>query len=161
MKKTWQDQFPNTPYESDLINMHVERSELLSANMGAMNIFLAVVALFLSATGLFTLISINVQKRMKEIGLRKVMGASAWHIVRLVNKGYFMLIFISLVIGCGMGAYLTELFLDMMFSIHAHPGGLAIGITSVVVIVILLLTGSLRVLQAANTNPVDTLKVEN
>ena len=161
LKKTWLKQFPNAPYESDLINMHIERSELLSANMGTMNIFMAIVALFLSATGLFTLISINVQKRMKEIGLRKVMGASSWNIIKLVNKGYFFIIFISLVVGCSMGAYLTEMFLDLMFSIHAHPGPLALGITSVVVIVILLLTGSLRVLKAAQTNPVETLKMEN
>jgi putative ABC transport system permease protein len=142
------------------MNIHVYRSELLSGNMAVLNVFLALTALFLSATGLFTLISINIQKRTKEIGLRRIMGASISQIVGLVNKGFIWVVLISVTFGTVLGSYLTEMFLDLMYSIHSHAGLLAIGLTTGLVILIVTLTSGFKVFKAADSPPVEALKYE-
>lgn len=160
LETEWKAMFSDVPYESEKENIHVYRSALLSGNMAVLNIFLALTALFLSATGLFTLISINIQKRTKEIGLRRIMGASISQIVGLINKGFIWVVIIALILGTIMGTYFTEMFLDLMYSIHAHVGLLAIGITSSLVILILTLTSGFKVIKAADSPPVEALKYE-
>jgi len=156
----WKQMFPNSPYESELENIHVARSELLSANLAAMNIFLAAIALFLSTVGLFTIISLTISRRTKEIGVRKVLGASLFQIIGLINKGFLWIILLSIGLGVVMGAYLTEMFLDLMYAIHSHVGITSIGITTIMVISIVILTSGFKIIQAANSNPVDALKYE-
>jgi ABC-type antimicrobial peptide transport system permease subunit len=160
LEKEWKDMFADVPFESEKMNIHVYRSELLSKNMATLNIFLALTALFLSATGLFTLISINIQKRTKEIGLRRIMGASISQIVRLINKGFIWFVLISVVFGLLLGTYLTEMFLDLMYSIHSHVGVLAIGLTTTLVFLIVILTSGFKVVKEASGSPVDALKYE-
>lgn len=160
LEKEWKAMFQDVPYESEKENIHVYRSELLSGNMAVLNIFLALTALFLSATGLFTLISINIQKRTKEIGLRRIMGASIPQIVRLINKGFIIVVLVSVVFGSVLGTYLTEMFLDIMYSIHSHVGVLAIGLTTGLVILIVILTSGFKVIKAADSPPVEALKHE-
>jgi ABC-type antimicrobial peptide transport system permease subunit len=160
LEKEWKAMFADVPFESEKMNIHVYRSELLSKNMATLNIFLALTALFLSATGLFTLISINIQKRTKEIGLRRIMGASISQIVRLINKGFIWFVLISVVFGLLLGTYLTEMFLDLMYSIHSHVGVLAIGLTTTLVFLIVILTSGFKVVKEASGPPVDALKYE-
>lgn len=160
LKKTWNQLFPDVPYESDKYNIHVYRSELLSNNMANLNIFLALTALFLSATGLFTLISINIQKRTKEIGLRRILGASVFNVVGLINRGYIWLIGTALIVGTILGAYLTEIFMDLMFSVHAHVGPFAIGLTTGMVVFIVIITSGYKVIKAASSPPVESLRYE-
>ncbi len=160
LESKWKQMFPNSPYESELENIHVARSELLSANLAAMNIFLAAIALFLSAVGLFTIISLTISKRTKEIGVRKILGASLFQIIGLINKGFIWIILLSIGLGVIMGAYLTEMFLDLMYAIHSHVGITSIGITTILVITIVTLTSGFKIVGAANGNPVDALKYE-
>jgi ABC-type antimicrobial peptide transport system permease subunit len=160
LEQEWKAMFQDVPYESEKENIHVHRSELLSGNMAVLNIFLALTALFLSATGLFTLISINIQKRTKEIGLRRIMGASISQIVSLINKGFIIVVLISVVFGSVLGTYLTEMFLDIMYSIHSHVGFLAIGLTTGLVVLIVTLTSGFKVIKAADSPPVEALKYE-
>ncbi len=160
LESKWREMFPNSPYESELENIHVYRSELLSTNMGVMNIFLAGIALFLSAAGLFTIISLTISKRTKEIGVRKILGASLFQIIGLINKGFIWIIILSIGLGVIMGTYLTEMFLDLMYAFHAHVGIVSIGITTIMVIIIVALTSGFKIVSAANGNPVDALKYE-
>ena len=77
MKDTWVSLIPNRPTD---VSMHEEdvlgEAKDVNVNILQMFLFLAVIAVVLSAIGLFTLVSINIQSRTKEIGIRKVLGAS-------------------------------------------------------------------------------------
>ena len=88
------------------------------------------------------------------------MGASTVQVMNLINKGFIWVILVSIVFGTLAGTYLTEMFLDIMFAIHAHVGGLAVGITAGLLVLIVALSSGYRVFQAATNNPVDSLKYE-
>ncbi len=85
IREQWKEFNPEIPYEGELNNKQVYLSELLSNNMTYFSFFQAVVASLLSITGLFTMVSLNIQNRQKEMSLRKVLGATDWGIFKLYN----------------------------------------------------------------------------
>ena len=76
----------------------------VNTNIVKMFVFLGIVALMLSATGLFTLVSLNIIKKMKEIGIRKVFGASVGNIARIINYEFA----IALLVASALGAFLER-----------------------------------------------------
>jgi ABC-type antimicrobial peptide transport system permease subunit len=122
--------------------------------------FLGVVSLILSVTGLYTLVSLNIIKKKKEIGVRKVFGASVMNITKMINKEFVIILVIASVIGSYLGAMISTFLMSSIFK-YNQP----IGVESVVMIVILLLTISgltigFKVRAAARMNPVVTLRNE-
>ena len=67
-----------------------------------------IVSILLMATGLFALVSLVTLKKMKEIALRKVVGAAPKHILVLLNKNFFLIFIISALLGCLGGLALTR-----------------------------------------------------
>jgi ABC-type antimicrobial peptide transport system permease subunit len=120
----------------------------------------AVISILLTATGLFGLVSLTIVKKMKEIALRKVVGARSGHILLLVNRGYFWIFLIGAAVGCYGGYALTKLLLDMIFSVNA---GIAVStlVNSVLVLfIIAAITSGIKVWQAIRTNPIKLLRSE-
>ena len=97
---------------------------------------------------------------MKEIALRKVVGANSRHILVLINRGYFWVFIVGAALGCFGGQALTELLLDMIFRVN---NGIPIStiISAVVVLfVITVITSGIKVWQAVRSNPVENLRAE-
>ena len=101
MEDTWKEIFPNKMYEGEYMDEVVVQSTIINNNILTMFVFLGIIALFLSATGLFTMVSLNIIKRMKEIGVRKVLGASIANISRIINLEFMII----LLVACVLGAY--------------------------------------------------------
>ncbi|MEO0556405.1 MAG: FtsX-like permease family protein, partial [Bacteroidota bacterium] len=160
LRSEWHNYFPDAPYEPELDNQQVYLSELLSDNMSFLSFFQAVVAIFLAVNALFTMVSISIMNRKKEIGVRKVMGASLAQILVLIGKGVLLLLSISLVLGVVLGNYMSELFLDLMFSVHSHLSLGTVITASLVLFGAAYLTIGYKVVKAANGNPVDSLRYE-
>ena len=122
------------------------------------NIF-AVIAIFISCLGLFGLSSFSAEQRMKEIGIRKVLGASVGKLVLLLSKDFTQLILLSFIISAPFAYYLTSGWLDKF--VYKTELGLNVFIISgIAAILIGGFTVSFKSFQAASTNPVDTLKEE-
>ena len=160
LRSEWHNYFPDAPYEPELDNQQVYLSELLSNNMSFLSFFQAIVAIFLAVNALFTVVSISIMNRKKEIGVRKVMGASLAQILVLFGKGVLLLVSISLVLGVVLGNYMSELFLDLMFSVHSHLSLGTVITASLVLFGAAYLTIGYKVVKAANGNPVDSLRYE-
>jgi putative ABC transport system permease protein len=116
--------------------------------------------LILSITGLYTLVSLNIIKKKKEIGVRKVFGASVMNITKMINKEFVIILMIASVIGSYLGAMMSTFLMGSIFR-YSQP----IEAINVVFIVIFLLvisgmTIGLKVRAAARRNPVDTLRNE-
>lgn len=126
---------------------------------GQLSLLFAGLTIFISCLGLFGLITYMAETRTKEIGVRKVLGASVTGIIGLLSKGFVRLIVISFVIAVPIAYYIMDRWLSgSVYSIGIQWWWFVI--TIVVAIVIAFLTVSFQALKAARANPVQSLKTE-
>jgi putative ABC transport system permease protein len=143
-------QFLDTQFES------IYRSE---QRIGQIFITFASLAIFLACLGLFGLAAYATEQRTKEIGIRKVLGASILNIIGLVSKDFLRLVVIAFVIAVPIAYYLVSQWLqdfafkvDLGWGVFAIAGGLSF--------LIALLTISYQTIRAAFKNPVESLRYE-
>lgn len=126
-------------------------SKLLSTATG--------VAIFISCIGLFGLVSFSVARRTREIGIRKVLGASIPNIVALLSKDFILLVFIAILIGSPIAWYLAQNWLsDFAYRIDLQWWMFALA--GLAAIVLAFLTISFQSVRAALANPVESLRNE-
>jgi ABC-type antimicrobial peptide transport system permease subunit len=116
-------------------------------------------AIFLSCLGLFGLAAFTAEKRKKEIGVRKVMGASTMGILTLVSKDFVNLILVSIVIAMPLAWYFANNWLES----YAYQTNLSWWIfvaSGILLILIAVVTVGFQAFKAASANPVDSLKSE-
>jgi ABC-type antimicrobial peptide transport system permease subunit len=121
--------------------------------------YFGVMAIFLSCLGLFGLAAFTAEKRKKEIGVRKVMGASTAGILTLVSKDFVKLILVSIIIAVPVAWY----FADNWLKTYAYQTNLSWWIfagSGMILIFIAIVTVGFQAFKAANANPVDSLKSE-
>lgn len=143
-------------YQDDLLRQARE----VNNNILMIFTFLGIVALILSCLGLYTLVSINLIKRKKEIGVRKVLGGSLGHIVFLISRSYFVLLFISSLLGVTLGYYLIDGLIGSIFNNYKPMDIFTFGIPALTIILVSLTIAGLRTLRSASINPVYSLRYE-
>ena len=116
-------------------------------------------AIFIACLGLFGLATFNTLQRVKEIGIRKVLGASVPAILTLLSKEIVVLIIISNVIAWPVAWFLMDKWLDT-FAYHIQMGLLIYGLAAIAAILVALVTVSSQTIRAAMTNPSETLRYE-
>src|SRR6266496_1032166 len=159
-KDAWKKVFPMKPYTGFYQNHIKTEAYDTSKNIAKIFSWFAIISILLTATGLFALVSLTVLKKMKEIALRKVVGAGPRHILVLINKGYFWIFIVAAALGCYSGWALTKLLLDMIFKVNAGIASSTIISSVVVLFIITGLTSGIKVLQAVRSNPVKNLRAE-
>lgn len=122
--------------------------------------FLAIMAVILSAIGLFTLVSINIQSRIKEIGIRKVLGASIAKIGVLINRPFLIIVAISSVLGAVAAFLLTDVLMGSIWTYYMKMNVMSFAIPIVGILIICLASISGKVVKAAKRNPVESLRYE-
>lgn len=159
-RDAWKKIFPMKPFTGFYQNEITQEAYKVTSNIAKIFSWFAIISILLTATGLFGLISLTIVKKMKEIALRKVVGARAGHILLLVNRGYFWVFIVGAAVGCYGGYALTKLLLDMIFAVNA---GIALStlVNSVLVLfIIVAITSGFKVWQAIKTNPIKLLRTE-
>lgn len=160
LEAAWYDVVPNKPFNGDYQDRFIKESNLVNNNIAILFTFLGTLALILSSIGLFTLVSLNVIKRIKEIGIRKVLGAKVSTIVNLLNRPFIVIISVSAVIGTGLAYLLIDLLLSTIFHYYQAVTIFSLVLPFIVLSVISISTSSGRVLVAAKRNPVESLRYE-
>lgn len=157
---SWKSLFPNKPFEG--YYMEEAAAEALNTNNGILVQFgiMGLFALFLSVTGLYSTVSMTVNKRIKEIGIRKVMGASVHHVMRLLNYEFGVIIFISIVIGCAGGYYFMNQFLSDIFTYYMDIGPLSFIVAALTILIITAITSGMKIYKVAVRNPTESLRYE-
>lgn len=156
----WKKLFPGKPLRTDL------QSEILyleadgyNHNLGNMFIFLTVLGCLLSISGLYAMASLNIHRRTKEIGIRKVLGASVSNILQLINKEFTIILLIAGCLG-GIGGYLlTDGLLSSLYAQRIAITVISVAACSLFVVVIGLIATSLTILNKARENPVKNISV--
>lgn len=159
-KAEWARLFPLKPFRGFYQDEVAAEAFQVTSSIATIFSWFAIVAMLLTATGLFALVSLTVLKKMREIAVRKVMGARPRQIMALVNKGYLWIFLVAAVIGCYAGWFLTKLLMDLIFKINVGVEVSTMIFAVVVLFLISALTVGFKVWQAVRTNPAEVLKAE-
>ena len=159
VKKIWEQTFPNFGYEYRFLDDKIESFYKQENQLAQLYKIFAAISIFLSCLGLYGLASFMAVQRIKEVGIRKVLGATAGNIVYLFSKEFIILIAIAFAIATPIAGYFMHQWLqDYVYRINISwwlfaAGGLA-------AIIIALATISFQALKAAVANPVKSLRTE-
>jgi ABC-type antimicrobial peptide transport system permease subunit len=161
LQTVWHKEMPNVPYRGYLQSDLIEKEIRMTQSFKSIAFFLAIVTLLLSASGLFAQISLNIDKRSKEIGIRKVLGASVLQIIGLVNREFIRILLIAFVVGSALGYLFTsKLIFQFIYKYHPDAGPTPyIGTFLIVLLCCCVIIGT-KVFQAAKANPIKRLRAE-
>ena len=160
MEARWKEVFPNRVYNGYLPSSDVYEATEVNVNLVRIFAFLGVIAMMLSATGLFTLVSLNIIRRMKEIGVRKVLGASVSNIARIVNTEFILILLVASLLGCVFGYYLSGWLMSAIWRYYLDATAFALVGAVAIMFLISAATIGYKVFGAATMNPVNTLRNE-
>lgn len=121
--------------------------------------YFAVLAILISCLGLFGLAAFTAERRRKEIGVRKVLGATTGSVVAMLSREFLVLVAAAIAVGCPLAWWLTQRWLDHFAYRTTIGAGIFVG-AGLATIVITLATISLQSVRAALTNPTQSLKSE-
>ncbi len=129
------------------------------SRMSTLMLVFAFLAILIACLGLFGLVSFAAQQRMREIGIRKVLGADARQIVSLLSKDFIKLVLLSFLLAAPLAAWLISGWLEnFAYSISLSAGPFLLA--AIVSLLIAMLTLGVRALRAAAANPADILRRE-
>lgn len=159
IKKKYGKFAPNYIFRYDFLDDKIDAFYKNEKNAGIILNYFAALTIFISCLGLLGLVSYMVEQRSKEIGIRKVSGASVSNIVWLISKDFLRWIAVALVIAFPMAWYfMTNWLQDFVYRVGITWWMFVF--TAVAVMVIALLTISYQAIKAASANPVDSLRYE-
>ncbi len=132
----------------------------INSSILKVNVFLAIVATLLSLIGMYNLVSLDIIRRTKEMGIRKIQGAPVPLIMYLVSKKFLIVLIIASILGCAGGYYMSNLLLDSIWDyfVQIKPGILIL--SAAIMFVATILTIIFKIVKAALRNPVDSLRYE-
>lgn len=160
LEQNWNSNIPNKVFAGFYQDELLRGAKEVNDNITMIFSFLGIVAFILSSLGLFTLVSINLIKRIKEIGVRKVLGGGIGHIIYLINKDYVLLLLISSVLGVTLGYVLIDAMIASIFTYYKPMDFFTFAIPIFSIITISLTIASLRTFKTAQVNPVKALRYE-
>jgi len=146
----------NLLFFNDVLSQYIYTSEEKTGKIAGCFTLLAVL---ISSIGLFGLSSFMAQQRTKEIGIRKIVGASISNIMSLVSKEFLVLLFVSNVIAWPVAYLVMKNFLEK-YSYRTHIGIELFILSGLAAFLIALLTISYQAIKAARANPADSLRCE-
>jgi ABC-type antimicrobial peptide transport system permease subunit len=150
---------PDYPFEYIFLDEVFKREYQAEAVIGKLSLSFTVVAVLISCLGLFGLASFTAERRTKELGIRKVMGASVGNLVVLLCSDFANLVLVGLFIGFPVSWYLIREYLSA-YAFHAEINlGIYI-LTSMVMLFMVLFSVGYQSAKAALSNPVDSLRNE-
>ncbi len=159
IEQVWNEVIPEWPFEYEFLDNIIEAQYVKEERLASAVQYFTLLAIFIACLGLFGLASFSVQERTKEIGVRKVLGASLMSLFGMVSKKFIGLVAVSFLLSTPVGYYLFEQWLqDFAYRIDIDAGVfLMAGLFSILVAALAVGGQSFR---AATMNPVKTLRHE-
>ena len=159
VEATWNRLNPNEPFEYSFLDQdfykNYEAEERLASIVG----YFTIIAILISCLGLFGLAAFSAEQRTKEIGVRKVLGASVGNIVSLLSRDFLKLVGIAILIASPLAWFAMNKWLQD-FAYRTSIGWQVFLFTAAIAICIAILTVSFQAIRAAIANPVKSLRTE-
>jgi putative ABC transport system permease protein len=155
----WSKANPGEPFEYSFLDQDFQKNYAAEERLAALIRYFTIIAIFISCLGLFGLTTFTVEQRIKEIGIRKVLGASIAGVVALLSGDFMKLVGISFLIASPLAWYFTNKWLESFayrtpFSIWVILSGCGVAL------LIAFFTISIQTIKAALANPVKSLRTE-
>ena len=155
----WHTMLPDLPFEYSFLDEDFEKLYASEQTLSRIISAFTFMAILISCLGLFGLSAFTAEQRTKEIGVRKVLGATTSGLVVLLSKDFLKLVFVAIVIATPLAWFGMKKWLEN-FAYQAHIGWEVFAITALVAVGVAFLTVSFQSVKAALANPVKSLRSE-
>ncbi len=159
IERKWGQTVPNRPFEYSFLDDMFNRQYQSEESFGNLFFNFAILAIFISCLGLLGLASYSTIQRTKEIGVRKVLGASVTNIINLLSVDFIKLVVLAFVIASPLGWYVMNIWLKG-FAYHIQITWQVFALAGITSLVIAFLAISFQAIKAAIANPVKSLRTE-
>jgi len=159
IQSVWKKNLPDIPFDYQFLDDHFQELYRADAQISTIVGSLAILAIIISCLGLFGLASYAAEKRVKEVGIRKVLGASLQHIVFMLSKDFLKYVLIAALIACPVSWFAVHTWLED-YAYRVNISGWIFFMAVIVAVIIALATISFNALKAAVANPVKSLRTE-
>ena len=159
VQNKWKTLIPNRPFSYYFLDEFFDRQYRSEERFGKLFLNFAVLAIFISCLGLLGLAAYSTMQRTKEIGIRKVMGASVSNIINLLSKDFLKLVFISFFIAAPVAWFFMHQWLED-FAYRINISWWIFAVAGITALLIALFTISFQAIRAAIANPVKSLRTE-
>lgn len=159
MKKAWETVVPDIPFKYNFVDEELDKFYKSEQRWSSIVGWAGAISIFLACLGLFGLAALTAINRTKEIGIRKVLGASVASIINLLSKDFLKLVGIAFIIASPVAWYFMHQWLQD-FAYRVDIGWIVFILIGFVVVLIALLTISFQAIKAATANPVKSLRTE-
>jgi len=159
IEAAWNKIIPDLPFQYSFLDDHFEELYRSDRQMGTVITLITIFAILISCMGLFGLAAITTERKIKEIGIRKVMGASILQIVGSLSKQFALLILIAFLLFVPVSYFYIDSWLqNFAYRVSQEPISFIIG--GIIALFIALTTVSYHTLRSARSNPVKALRYE-
>ncbi len=155
----WKERVPHRPFEYRFLDENYTALYRAEQSIGSVFTVFSIIAIFLACLGLFALTAYSMAQRTKEIGIRKVLGASVTNILTLISRDFIKLVILAIFIAIPLSIFAVNKWLKS-FTYHINIEWWVIGLAVIITLTISILTVCSQALKAAVSNPVQNLKTE-
>ena len=148
---------PNHPFEYGFVDEELDKQYTAESRLSALTNIFCALAIFISMLGLYGLSAFLAERRRKELGVRKVVGASFWHLVYRLNFDFTKPIWIAMVVAVPLAYFFLSKWLER-FAYHVEIGYHVLLLSCLAALVVAILTVSIEASRAALANPIQALQ---
>jgi ABC-type antimicrobial peptide transport system permease subunit len=159
IRKFYESYNPGFPFDFNFLDESYQKQYLTETRVGILSRYFAGLAILISCLGLFGLTAFTAQRRQKEIGIRKVIGASVNSIMLMLSRDFLKLVLIAVLVAFPLAWLLMNQWLQS-FAYRIHIGAGVFLMAGASIILVTLLTVSFQAIKAALANPVNSLRSE-
>jgi ABC-type antimicrobial peptide transport system permease subunit len=160
IKKEWKKLFPNQLYPGQFMEQRMVMVMEHFDGVVILYTFLGFVAIVMSVSGLYSLISLNLQKRTKELGIRKIMGAPLLHMIVQSSKLFIVIMIISCGVGSLLGSVMVNAMMDNIWEYYVAINFKVLSMASLILFAIAVTTIGVKVMKVSVRKPVESLRYE-
>jgi len=159
VEKLWKEYNPDYEFSYSFLDDDFDQTYKADLRTGKLLSLFACIAIFVSCLGLFGLVTFTAETKTKEIGIRKVLGASIGSIVNMLSKEFLILVVIAMLIAFPLAYYwLNRMLQD--YAYHINIGWWMFALAGLITIGLTLITVGWQAVKAAMANPVEAIKAE-